>query len=654
MNENYNQVPNNGQPQYDYNNNYNNVAYNDNNGYHEEKSTGKNIFIIVLGIIIIILIILLLLKFCGSGGRLTGIKIGDVPIIYVGEKEEVPVSALGTGKRDETKFNFSLKNENIATLEDETQTGRDVEAVIKGKAPGDTTLTVTAELGNKHVGPEKATVIVCGRLEVGDITDNTITVQRGKKKSLKLDLGTDDRCYAALKFDFEDEGIARVTDDYEIEGLEAGKTTLTVSDGGSNSVEYDVVVNDPNAKIFATGIHLNASSITVCVGKTKTLKATISPSNASDKSVMWSSNKTSVATVSNGRVTGHKQGTAQITVMTQDGSDKTATANVKVVKCSTPTPTPTPTPTDVKVTSITPSPTSVTVEVSKTATVTAGIKPTNATNQTVKCTSSNTAYFTVSASGKNCIITGVKVGSGTLTITANDGSGKKATVPVTVKKCSDCGSPGPSTPTPTCTPSKIDTNCTSCSGSGNNAICTACKSGYHVSNDKKKCDQDSTGTEMKNCWCINPSATTISGCVTALGKKAQRDCSMTCRGGTPKWQDSAPACPYNFYNGTCVCSNGKYGGTCYKVTNYASCSQCTGSCKSYTDEYGQPFAVCTMTKTASGLTSPTTCAAKYGSGWYGTITEQTSSFACTTYSTCTQVCNAKGMAAKSGTCTRAN
>jgi uncharacterized protein YjdB len=654
MNENYNQVPNNGQPQYDYNNNYNNVAYNDNNGYHEEKSTGKNIFIIVLGIIIIILIILLLLKFCGSGGRLTGIKIGDVPIIYVGEKEEVPVSALGTGKRDETKFNFSLKNENIATLEDETQTGRDVEAVIKGKAPGDTTLTVTAELGNKHVGPEKATVIVCGRLEVGDITDNTITVQRGKKKSLKLDLGTDDRCYAALKFDFEDEGIARVTDDYEIEGLEAGKTTLTVSDGGSNSVEYDVVVNDPNAKIFATGIHLNASSITVCVGKTKTLKATISPSNASDKSVMWSSNKTSVATVSNGRVTGHKQGTAQITVMTQDGSDKTATANVKVVKCSTPTPTPTPTPTDVKVTSITPSPTSVTVEVSKTATVTAGIKPTNATNQTVKCTSSNTAYFTVSASGKNCIITGVKVGSGTLTITANDGSGKKATVPVTVKKCSDCGSPGPSTPTPTCTPSKIDTNCTSCSGSGNNAICTACKSGYHVSNDKKKCDQDSTGTEKKNCWCINPSATTISGCVTALGKKAQRDCSMTCRGGTPKWQDSAPACPYNFYNGTCVCSNGKYGGTCYKVTNYASCSQCTGSCKSYTDEYGQPFAVCTMTKTASGLTSPTTCAAKYGSGWYGTITEQTSSFACTTYSTCTQVCNAKGMAAKSGTCTRAN
>lgn len=645
MNENYNQVPNNGQPQYDYNNNYNNVAYNDNNGYHEEKSTGKNIFIIVLGIIIIILIILLLLKFCGSGGRLTGIKIGDVPIIYVGEKEEVPVSALGTGKRDETKFNFSLKNENIATLEDETQTGRDVEAVIKGKAPGDTTLTVTAELGNKHVGPEKATVIVCGRLEVGDITDNTITVQRGKKKSLKLDLGTDDRCYAALKFDFEDEGIARVTDDYEIEGLEAGKTTLTVSDGGSNSVEYDVVVNDPNAKIFATGIHLNASSITVCVGKTKTLKATISPSNASDKSVMWSSNKTSVATVSNGRVTGHKQGTAQITVMTQDGSDKTATANVKVIKCSTPPPQPPKPPTEVKVTSITPSPTSVTVEVSKTATVTAGIKPTNATNQTVKCTSSNTAYFTVSASGKNCIITGVKVGSGTLTITANDGSGKKATVPVTVKKCSDCGSPGPSTPSIKC-------NVAHCKKCSKDNYCQTCEDGYTATNGS--CVANGSSTEMKNCWCINPSATTISGCVTALGKKAQRDCSMTCRGGTPKWQDSAPACPYNFYNGTCVCV-GKYGGKCVKTrTYYTACnSSYSGSCVDYDTEFLGKYCVCSETKTVSG-SSTNNCAEAVGTGWVGTLTAETKSFACTTYSTCTQVCNAKGMAAKSGTCTRAN
>ena len=186
MNENYNQVPNDGynqQPQYDYNNNYNNVAYNDSNDYQRSNETGKNIFLIILGIIIIILIILLLLKFCG-GGRLTGIKIGNVPIIYVGEKEDVQVSALGTGDRSKTKFNFSLRNDDIATLDDDSQTGSEVEAVIKGREPGDTTLTVTAELGNKHF-TDKATVIVCGRLEVEDITDNTITIERGKKKSLK-------------------------------------------------------------------------------------------------------------------------------------------------------------------------------------------------------------------------------------------------------------------------------------------------------------------------------------------------------------------------------------------------------------------------------------------------------------------------------------
>jgi uncharacterized protein YjdB len=652
MNENYNQVPNNnynGQPQYDYNNNYNNVAYNDDNSnYQRDDRTGKNIFIIILGIIIIILIILLLLRFCGGSGRLTGIKIGNVPVIYVGEKEKIPVSALGTGKRDQTKFNFSLKNENIATLDDDTQIGRDVEATIRGQQPGDTVLSVTAELGNKHVGPEKADVVVCGRLEVGDITDNTITVERGKTKSLKLDLGDNPKCYAALNFDFGTEGIARITDSTGsnpgIEGLEAGKTTLTIGDGsGSSSVTYDVVVTDPNAKVFATGIKLSAKSISVCVGKSKTLKATISPKNATDKSVMWQSNKTSVATVSNGRVTGHKVGTAQVTVMTQDGSDKKATANVKVVKCggSTPTPAPTPTPTTVKVTSITLNPSAPSVEVGSTATVTAGINPTNATNQTVTCKSSNTSIFTVKASGKSCIITGVAKGSATLTVTANDGSGVKKTATVTVTKKSSGGGGGGGT---SCTPTKIDPHCTKCS---NSTTCTACGSGYTLINGK--CVANGTGTETKNCWCINPSATTQTGCVTGIGKKTQRDCNMTCRGGTPKWQDSKPNCPYTFYSGTCVCTNGKYGGTCTKSSVVYSCSSCSGTCKNYQsgDEY-----ICTETKTATGLTAPTTCSAKYGSGWSGTITEQTSNFQCTSYSNCTQVCNAKGMAAKSGTCTK--
>lgn len=66
------------------------------------------------------------------------------------------------------------------------------------------------------------------------------------------------------------------------------------------------------------------------VGANETLTATVSPANASDKTVTYKSSDTSVATVdSTGKVLGVKAGTADITVTTKDGS-KTAKCTVTV------------------------------------------------------------------------------------------------------------------------------------------------------------------------------------------------------------------------------------------------------------------------------------------------------------------------------------
>ena len=82
--------------------------------------------------------------------------------------------------------------------------------------------------------------------------------------------------------------------------------------------------------IPVTGVSLNKSSLTLNEGETETLTATIAPSNASNQSVTWSSNKTSVATVdSTGKVTAKAAGSANITVTTADGG-KTATCTVTV------------------------------------------------------------------------------------------------------------------------------------------------------------------------------------------------------------------------------------------------------------------------------------------------------------------------------------
>ena len=99
--------------------------------------------------------------------------------------------------------------------------------------------------------------------------------------------------------------------------------SVTYSTGGGDS--------DP---IAVAGVTLDESEISLEVGETKTLTATVAPADATNKSVTWTSNDANVATVSNaGAVTAVGVGNATITVTTADGN-KTATCNVEVVAAS--------------------------------------------------------------------------------------------------------------------------------------------------------------------------------------------------------------------------------------------------------------------------------------------------------------------------------
>ena len=87
--------------------------------------------------------------------------------------------------------------------------------------------------------------------------------------------------------------------------------------------------------IPVSSISLDQSAVSLSVGGTETLTATVSPDDASDKSVTWSSSDTAVATVENGVVTAVAEGTANITVTATNGTDdssddKTATCAVTV------------------------------------------------------------------------------------------------------------------------------------------------------------------------------------------------------------------------------------------------------------------------------------------------------------------------------------
>ena len=126
--------------------------------------------------------------------------------------------------------------------------------------------------------------------------------------------------------------------------------SLTLDSGASLDVgDYDVIVDGGtldngiaeslgNSVIYkVTKVELNKTSLTLAVGKSDTLTATITPSNATNPNVTWSSDDESVATVENGKVTAVGTGSTNITVTTADGSH-TATCTVTVEKPYTPPP----------------------------------------------------------------------------------------------------------------------------------------------------------------------------------------------------------------------------------------------------------------------------------------------------------------------------
>jgi uncharacterized protein YjdB len=120
--------------------------------------------------------------------------------------------------------------------------------------------------------------------------------------------------------------------------------TATTDDGGHS---YNVHVNvsasssggGGSTTVPVTGVSLNKSSTSLTVGKTEILTATVTPTNATNKAVTWSSNNTTVAAVDNGIIRANAKGSATITVRTSDGN-KTATCAVTVTDATTPTPTP--------------------------------------------------------------------------------------------------------------------------------------------------------------------------------------------------------------------------------------------------------------------------------------------------------------------------
>ena len=194
--------------------------------------------------------------------------------------------------------------------------------------------------------------------------------------------------------------------------LKAGTTTKTIK----------VYTTDETGKIPTQAVVLNKTFVTLNPGKTEQLKITYLPdyATASIGTVKWTSSNEAVVTVdAAGKLTAKTAGKAIITAVTSDGNVMYCIVTVENIKVS-------------KITIATT--TSNKIATGKKVTLKATVTPSNAYNKGVTWKSSNTKVATVSSSG--VVTTKKKMGGKTVTITATakDGSGKKASYKIYVKK----------------------------------------------------------------------------------------------------------------------------------------------------------------------------------------------------------------------------
>ena len=217
-----------------------------------------------------------------------------------------------------------------------------------------------------------------------------------------------------VKWASSDPSIATVSSKGVVKGVALGTAVITATAASGHQAQCTVkVINQP-----VTSIKLSKTKASVLLQSgTLKLKATVAPKDAYDKALVWMSDAPEIATVDeNGVVTVHAAGTATITAMARDGSGKTASCKVTVIRRA--------------VTGIKLNTKKATVVHNRSLKLKATVNPKDAYDKALIWTSSAPE---IAAVDENGVVTALRPGTAVITATSKD-SGKAAACNVTVKK----------------------------------------------------------------------------------------------------------------------------------------------------------------------------------------------------------------------------
>ncbi|WP_425622812.1 RICIN domain-containing protein [Bifidobacterium adolescentis] len=377
--------------------------------------------------------------------NVTGIKVSGPTSMDLGSTQSVQLKADVTtdpaGKHANVAWTSS--DASVATVD---STGK-----VSGLKAGTVKITATAGTNQQSdsitikitgVKPEVSNVIYATKPAGWDkiyayVYNDTTSKNNGKWPGVAMtQLTADDSCAKSGTYKYEvpdlGEGMYRViftngsgsqTPGASQPGIEfSGKVSWDGSSAAVSAVNCNTPQPVPVSSVAISGSGVSNGKLSLKSGASVQLTATVNPSNATDKTVSWTSSNNSVAKVSDGKVTAVKAGTATITA-TAGGK----TASVVVTVADNPVPV-----TSVSISGDGVSNGKLSLKSGASVQLTATVRPDNATDRKVTWTSSDSSVANVMGTG--VVTAGSKAGTATIKATAG---GKSASVQVTVSAPQD-------------------------------------------------------------------------------------------------------------------------------------------------------------------------------------------------------------------------
>lgn len=357
----------------------------------------------------------------GSPVTATDVTITLQKTAEVEEGKTITLQATVTvSPTDATKPEIKWSSDNSAIARVDVKTG-----VVTGVKAGTAKITATAggtseictvTVKKKQTGEQKPASVVT-RVT---LNPTSLTMKVGEEKTITPNVevsqgtGTPDK---TVTWASSDPTVAAVAGG-KVTAKKAGKATITATANNGKQGTCTVTVNpapNPTTNVAVESITLSRDRVSINKGNTYTLKATINPSSATDKTLNWTSSNRRIATVDkNGKVKAVAKGTATITVTSKNGKKATCKVTVKVPAKS-----------------VSVSTTKLYIAKGKKASFRASAGPADTTDSIqVKASNKN---VTVKLNKKTGEVTVTAKKAGTAKITVSAGS-KKKTVNVTVAK----------------------------------------------------------------------------------------------------------------------------------------------------------------------------------------------------------------------------